>query len=237
MKALGRITAPLLAAPLAAAAAATLAAGPAAAATTTVRAGTATGAPYSGNWQVSTVGPLEFSVVFLGVTVTGTCDGAELRGTVESTGAGALTSGSLGACETSNGLSSPPTDLGELPADSGRVAHDPVPGGRDGTLTIDGDLTFTLEGEFLGRVRTCHYGFRTGGEDGLSFDVYNRDNPNRPLPGVDDAQGEATGITLVKKPGSDFFCPSDGTGGGTAVARGETTPGSGVFDQKLYLTE
>ncbi|MEV5831176.1 hypothetical protein AB0L25_36980 [Spirillospora sp. NPDC052242] len=233
MKALGRITAPLVAA----SAAVTLAAGPAAAATTTVRAGTATGAPYSGAWQVSTVGPLEFSVVFLGVTVTGTCDGAELRGTVESAGAGALTSASIGACATSNGLSSPPTDLGELPANTGRVAHDPIPGGRDGTLTIDGDLTVSLRGEFLGRVRTCNYGFQTDGEDGLSFDVYNRDNPNRPLPGVDDAQGEATDITLVKKPGSDFLCPSDGTGTGTAVARGESAPGSGVFDQKLYLTE
>lgn len=233
MNALGRITAPLIAA----AAAATLAAGPAAAATTTVRADTATGAPYSGNWQVSTVGPLEFSVVFLGVTVTGTCDGAELVGTVESAGAGALTSASIGACETSNGLSSPPTDLGELPANTGQVAYDPVPGGRDGTLAINGDLTFSLEGEFLGRVRTCNYGFQTDGRDGLSFDVYNRDNPNRPLPDVDDAQGEASEITLVKKPGSDFFCPSNGTGSGTALARGETTPGSGAFDQKLYLTQ
>ncbi|OLT30055.1 hypothetical protein BJF79_39735 [Actinomadura sp. CNU-125] len=233
MKALGRITAPLIAA----AAAATLTAGVASAATTTIREDTAAGAPYSGAWQVSTVGPLEFSVVFLGVTVTGTCDGAELRGTVQSTGAGALTSASIGACETSNGLSSPATDLGELPANTGEVAYDPVAGGRDGTLSINGDLVFSLEGEFLGRVRTCNYGFQTGGEDGLSFDVYNRDNPNRPLPDVDDAQGAATDITLVKKPGSDFFCPSDGTGSGTAVARGESTPGSGVFDQKLYLTQ
>ncbi|MBE1536547.1 hypothetical protein [Actinomadura algeriensis] len=233
MKALGRITAPLIAA----AAAAALTAGVASAATTTIREDDATGTPYSGNWQVSTVGPLEFSVVFLGVTVTGSCDGAELRGTVESTGAGALTSASIGACETSNGLSSPPTDLGELPANTGEVAYDPIAGGRDGTLSINGDLTFTLQGEFLGRVRTCNYGFRTEGRDGLSFDVYNRDNPARPLPDVDDAQGEATAITLVKKPGSDFFCPANGTGSGTAIARGESTPGSGAFDQKLYLTQ
>ncbi|WP_018654165.1 hypothetical protein [Actinomadura flavalba] len=209
---------------------------PASAATTTVRQETATGAPYSGNWRVSTVGPLTFGVTFLGLRVTGTCDGATLEGTVTPAGAGDLTAATIGACRTSNGLSSPPTDLVDLPGNTGQVTYAPVRGGRDGTLAINGDLTFRLEGEFLGRVRTCVYGFRTGATDGLSFDLYNRDNPNRPLP-ADDAQGKATAITLVRLPGSDGLCPTNGTGAASAIARGETTPNTGTFDRKLYLTQ
>ncbi|MWK40192.1 hypothetical protein GEV43_43755 [Actinomadura sp. J1-007] len=164
------------------------------------------------------------------------CEGATLRGTLTSSGGGALTAASIGACRTSNGMSSPAITLENIPANTGQVTYAPVAGGRDGVLAIQGDLTFKLEGEFLGRVRTCYYGFRTGGADGLAFDIYNRDNPNRPLPD-DDAQGRIVNVTLVKLPGSDGLCASNGTGAGNAVARGETAPGSGVFDRKLYVTE
>ncbi|TDC76866.1 hypothetical protein [Actinomadura sp. 7K507] len=234
MKAPIRLAVPVVAA----SAALALTAGTASAATTTIREETATGAPYSGNWQVSTVGTLDFSVVFLGSEVTGSCESATLQGTVVSTGPGELTAASLGACETSNGLSSPPTDLdlSELPDKSGAVAYAPVQGGRDGTLSINGDLQFTIEGQILGFTVTCNYGFRSGDTPGLVFDVYNRDNPNRPLPDLDDAQGASDDITLVRQPGSSGLCPEDGTGSGAAIARGETTPGSGVFDRKLYLT-
>src|SRR5690606_11996510 len=101
----------LAASAVAAAAAVALMPGTASADTTPLREETAAGAPYSGNWQVSTVGPLVFSVDFLGSRVTGTCESATLQGTVESNGEGELTAASLGACETSNGFSSPPTDL------------------------------------------------------------------------------------------------------------------------------
>ncbi|MFB4309312.1 hypothetical protein [Actinomadura sp. GTD37] len=228
-----------LVAPLAAASAAlALTATGASAATTTIRQETATGAAYSGNWQVSTVGPLTFSVVYLGSTVTGSCESATLQGAVESTGAGELTAASIGACQTSNGLSSPATDLdlSQLPDRSGQIAYDPVAGGRDGVLSINGGLTFKLEGKILGIPITCNYGFQTGGTPGLSFDVYNRDNPNRPLAGQDDAQGKTDNITLVRQSGSSSLCPANGTGSGAGIARGETTPGSGVFDRKLYLT-
>lgn len=228
----------LAASAVAAAAAVALTPGTASADTTTLREETAAGAPYSGNWQVSTVGPLVFSVDFLGSRVTGTCESATLQGTVESNGEGELTAASLGACETSNGFSSPPTDLdlGEVPDRGGRVAYDPVEGGRDGVLTVDAGLQFTVEARVLGFTVTCHYGFRTGGAPGLALDVYNRDNANRPLPGHDDLQGASDDIALERLPGSSALCPSNGTGGGAAVARGESTPGSGVFDRKLYLT-
>ncbi|WP_168221388.1 hypothetical protein [Actinomadura sp. WMMA1423] len=228
-----------LAAPLTAAAAALALAVPAAsAATTTIREETATGAPYSGNWQVATVGALQFSVDYLGAKITGTCDSARLQGTVQSTGAGELTAASMGACRTSNGLSSPASDLdlSEMQDKSGQVAYDPVAGGRDGVLSINGGLRFKMEGKILGITVTCYYGFRTGSTDGLRFDVYNRDNPNRPLPAQDDAQGRSDDITLVRQSGSSALCPSNGKGSGSAIARGESTPGSGVFDRKLYLT-
>ncbi|MFD0690982.1 hypothetical protein [Actinomadura fibrosa] len=237
MKAPATLTTALTATTAAACAALALTAPAASAATTTVRQETATGAPYSGNWQVSTVGTLDFAITFLGIRVTGTCDGANLKGTVQSTGPGALTAASIGACRTSNGFSSPATDLdlSTVPDKSGAVTYAPVAGGRDGVLTINGALRFKIEGEFLGSVRTCWYKFRTGTTDGLAFDVYNRDNPNRPLPN-DDAQGKSSNITLVRDTGSDLLCPSNGTGSGAAIARGESTPGSGVFDRKLYLT-
>ncbi|MEU9022886.1 hypothetical protein [Actinomadura sp. NPDC048394] len=226
------------AAPAAAACAAlALAAGPAAAATTTIRQDTATGAPYAGNWQISTVGTLNFSTTFLGMNVTGTCDSARMQGTTTSAGAGELTAASIGACHTSNGFSSPATDLdlGGVSDRSGQIAYDPVQGGRDGVIAIGGDLRITLKGQVLGLTVTCVYGFRTGGADGLTFDVYNRDNPNRPLPD-DDLQGKSDAIQLVRESGSSGLCPSSGTGSGAAVGRGESTAGSGVFDRKLYLT-
>jgi hypothetical protein len=228
-----------LAVPLAAATAAlALTATGASAASTTVRADNATGAPYSGNWQVTTVGALTFSVDYLGSKITGSCDGATLQGTVESTGAGELTAASIGACQTSNGLSSPATDLdlSELPDKSGQITYDPVAGGRDGVLAINGGLNFKLQGQILGITVTCYYGFQTAGAPGLSLDVYNRDNPNRPLADQDDAQGKSDDIKLVRQSGSSFLCPSNGTGSGAGIARGETAPGSGVFDGKLYLT-
>ncbi|NVI88503.1 hypothetical protein [Actinomadura sp. BRA 177] len=227
------------AAPLAAAAAVlAMTATGASAATTTLHQETATGAPYSGNWQVSTVGTLDFSVDYLGAKVTGSCDSATLQGTVVSTGAGELTAASIGACRTSNGLSSPATDLdlGDVTDRGGSVAYDPVAGGRDGVLAINGGLRFKMEGKIFGITVTCYYGFQTGDTPGLRFDVYNRDNPNRPLPDQDDAQGRADDITLVRQSGSSFLCPSNGTGSGAAIARGESEPGSGVFDRKLYLT-
>ncbi|WP_396450161.1 hypothetical protein [Actinomadura sp.] len=227
------------AAPLAAATAVlALTASGASAATTTVREDTAAGAPYSGNWQVTTVGAIDFSADFLGAKVTGSCDGATLEGTVESTGAGELTAASIGACRTSNGLSSPATDLdlSEIPDRGGQVVYDPVAGGRDGVLAINGGLRFKIEGKIFGITITCWYGFQTGSTPGLRLDVYNRDNPNRPLPDADDAQGGSDDIMLVRQSGSSGLCPSNGTGSGAGIARGESTPGSGVFDRKLYLT-
>ncbi|MBO2458515.1 hypothetical protein [Actinomadura violacea] len=227
-----------IAAPAAAACAAlALAAGPASAATTTIRQDTATGAPYAGNWQISTVGTLNFSTSFLGMNVTGTCDSARMQGTTTTAGAGELTAASIGACHTSNGFSSPATDLdlGGVSDRSGQIAYAPVQGGRDGVITIGGDLRITLKGQVLGLTVTCIYGFRTGGSDGLAFDVYNRDNPNRPLP-ADDLQGKSDAIQLVRETGSSGLCPSSGTGSGAAIGRGESTAGSGVFDRKLYLT-
>ena len=158
-------------------------------------------------------------------------------GFATSAGAGELTAASIGACHTSNGFSSPATalDLGGVSDRSGQISYDPVQGGRDGVIAIGGDLRITLKGQVLGLTVTGIYGFRTGGADGLTFDVYNRDNPNRPLPD-DDLQGKSDAIQLVRESGSSSVCPSSGTGSGAAIGRGESTPGSGVFDRKLYLT-
>ncbi|GAA2600026.1 hypothetical protein SMC26_19640 [Actinomadura fulvescens] len=213
-----------------------LAAVPASAATTTIHRDNAAGAPYAGNWQISTIGPLKFSIVFLGATITATCEDAKLNGAVTSTGTGTLANGSVGACTASNGQTSPAITFDNLQGVGGQVTHAPVQGGRDGILAVTGNLNFKLEGEFLGRVRTCYYGFRTGNSEGASFDIYNGDNPRRPVPSSNDVQGTLANITLVKLPGSDWLCGSNGTGSGQAVARGETVAGSGVFDQRLYVT-
>ncbi|HEX2314555.1 MAG TPA: hypothetical protein VHJ17_12510 [Thermomonospora sp.] len=223
--------------PVAAACALTaLTALPASAATTTVRKDTATGAPYSGNWRITTVGPLNFSTVILGQQVTAVCDDAQLTGTVTSTGAGELTGASVGECTTSGGISAGGITFGELPEIQGQVTYAPVPGGRDGTLDFAEGITIKLEGVFLGVKRTCYYGLRGRDGGGLAFDIFNRDNPNRPLPGLDDAQGTMVDATAYKLPGSALICPNTGTGSGRGIARGETVPGSGVFDQKLYVT-
>ncbi|MEU5881382.1 hypothetical protein [Spirillospora sp. NPDC047279] len=220
----------------AALAATALAAVPASAATTTLHRDDAAGAPYSGDWQISTVGPLNFSIAFLGATVTANCEYAKLTGTVTGTGAGTLGTGEVGPCTASNGGTSPAITFENLQGVGGQVSHAPVAGGRDGTLAVTGNLNFKLEGEFLGRVRTCYYGFRTGNSTGATFDLFNGDNAQRPVPSSNDLQGTLANIRLVKQPGSDWLCGDNGSGSGQAVARGETTAGSGVFDQRLYLT-
>ncbi|GAA3964980.1 hypothetical protein GCM10023085_54400 [Actinomadura viridis] len=218
---------------VAAGAALTLTAGSATAATTTVRRDTATGAAYSGNWRITNIGNLTFTATVLGINITASCPQVTLTGTVQSAGTGTLNQATVGACSSSAG--SAQVAFEGLPYTQGQVTYAPVAGGRDGTLSIsDPGLRIKVVMNILG-TQTCYYGFgSTVGS--LTFNVYNRDNPNRPVPSVDDAQGSLNNARLDRLTGSSSLCPTTGTGNGNATARGETTAGSGVFDQKLYIT-
>ncbi len=76
---------------------------------------------------------------------------------------------------------------------------------------------------------TCEFG------GNLTANGYNGDNASRPDTSSSDAQ---VGVqnAQVSKTGGSFLCPGTATVSATYALRGETTAGSGTYDQALYIT-
>jgi hypothetical protein len=217
---------------LVAAAALALVAPSASAATTTIRAGGATGAPYSGNVQVSLLGPASVTTVF----GTGSCNQGSVSASVQSNG----TNLSISAASFTNdpgpdcpvpGTSSSVTVTSEnLPWGGGNVTYAPVAGGRDATITLSVAKVkaVTHNVPILGTI-TCYYGGT------VTASGYNPTNPSRPDTSVTAAQGKIDAATLNKiNSGSSIYCPGTAsiTGNFEMVGQGS----SGAFDQTLYVT-
>lgn len=211
------------------AAVAVLAAGvsPAAAATTTIRAGSAAAAPYAGNVQASLLGVATVSTSI----GSGSCDESTMTGSVNSDGTGlAIAAASFsgangGPC---SGTTSSTITAQNLPWTGGAVAHDPNgTRGRDASVTI---ANFRVQAvvDLFGGI-TCVFGGT------LTADGFNGDNPNRPDTSNGQAQVGVAGATVSKQGGS-FLCPSTATVTATYELLGESTPGSGTYDQPLYVT-
>ncbi|TNY35957.1 hypothetical protein [Thermomonospora catenispora] len=232
MKALTRLAVPVLAA----ATALGLTATGASAAAVTIRRDGPTGAPYSGAFRFDNLAPLSLRTSILGINVTAQCDTVTLEGTLVSDGSSvSLNSAVVDDCSSSIGGSAEVT-FENLPYDQATVEYAPVSGGRDGTLTFtDSRLRIRADISVLGISATCYYGLGSS-ITSLTFDLFNPDNPDRPSPTVDEAQGAVDNASLTRLSGSSSICPTTGTASVHGEIKGETTAGSGVFDQTLYAT-
>ncbi|MDL4818027.1 hypothetical protein [Actinomadura opuntiae] len=207
------------------AALAVLAAGvaPASAATTTIRKGSATAAPYAGNVRASLLGTATVSTSI----GSGSCSQSTMTGSINSDGTGL----SIGSADFSNctGTASVAITAQKLPWTGGTVVYDSGhSGNRDAAVTI---ANFSVKAvvDLFGGI-TCVFG------GNLTANGYNPDNPNRPVTSNAQAQVGVNNATVNKQSGSSFLCPSTATVSATYQLQGETTAGSGTYDQTLYVT-
>jgi hypothetical protein len=211
------------------AALAVLAAGvaPAYAAGTTIRQGSATAGAYSGNVQASLLGTATVSTSI----GSGSCSESTMTGSINSDGSGlAISSASFsgeGGGDCSGSVSST-IETQNLPWTGGDVTYDSGhANGRDASVTIR-NFSVKATVNILGGI-TCEFG------GNLTASGYNGDNASRPDTGSSDAQ---VGVqnAQVSKTGGSFFCPGTATVSATYALRGETSAGSGTYDQPLYVT-
>lgn len=211
------------------AALAVLAAGvaPAYAAGTTIRKGSASAAAYSGNVQASLLGTATVSTSI----GSGSCSQSTMTGAINSDGSGlTITSASFsgdngGPC---SGSSSSTIETQNLPWTGGNVTYDAGhTGGRDATVTIS-NFSVKATVDIFGGI-SCQYGGT------LTANGYNGDNASRPVAGSSEAQ---VGVqnAQVSKTGGSFLCPGTATVSATYALKGETTAGSGTYNQSLYVT-
>jgi hypothetical protein len=201
----------------------------ASAATTTIRRGTATGAAYSGNVQASLLGTATVSSSI----GSGSCSQSTMLGTVASNGT-ALNIGSAtftgaggGAC---SGSVSSTITAQNLPWSGGNVTFTSAAtsGVPNASITIANFRVKAVVNIFGGI--TCIFG------GNLTANGYNPDNTSRPDAAAE-AQANVNGATVNKiSSGSSFLCPSTATVTATYALKGETTAGSGVYNQTLYIT-
>jgi hypothetical protein len=194
-----------------------LAAPPASAATTTVN---GTSSPYSGSIQATLVSPTADVTTSLG---GGSCTASQLSGTVQSDG----TALNLGGA-TFTGCDTAVVVAQNLPWNNGNITYAPVEGGRDGTLTIAGFRVQATVTSWFGTI-TCAYG------GNITANFFNPANAARPYPAVTEAQAALSGAS-VSKTGGSFLCPGSATVTAAYQVLGETTAGSGTFDQSLNVT-
>jgi hypothetical protein len=211
-------------------AALTMVASTASAATTTIRRGTAAAAAYSGNIQASLLGNATVSSSI----GSGSCSQSTMLGSVQSNGtslsisSATFTGAGGGSC---SGSVSSTITAQNLPWSGGNVTFTSAAtsGGPNGTVTISNFRVKAVVNIFGGI--TCIFG------GNLTANAYNPDNTSRPDTSVSEAQAYVNGATVTKvSSGSSFLCPSTATVTANYKLQGETTAGSGVYNQTLYIT-
>lgn len=202
----------------------------ASAATTTVRRDTAAGAAYSGNVRASLLG----TATITSSLGTSTCTASTLTGSVNSDGTAlAISSASFtgtgtgGACA---GGANPVITAQGLPWTGGSAVFDAThAGNRDAVITI---ANFQVRARITVLIFNvdCFYG------GNLPTNGFNRDNPNRPVPTNNQAQVRANNATINRLANSNGLCPATAQLTANFQLLGETTAGSGTFNQALYIT-
>lgn len=198
-----------------------------AAAGTTIRKGSAAADAYSGNVQAALLGTATVSTSI----GDGSCSESTMLGSINSDGSGLSISSATfsgdngGPCA---GSTSATIETQNLPWTGGNVTFDAGhTGGRDATVTI-ANFSVKATVDLFGGI-TCEFG------GNLTANGYNGDNPSRPDTGSGDAQ---VGVqnAQVSKTGGSFLCPGTASVTATYALKGETSAGSGAYDQPLYVT-
>ncbi|WP_286990381.1 hypothetical protein [Thermomonospora sp. CIF 1] len=156
------------------------------------------GTPYSGGVKAELLG----TATVTSSLGSATCNESVMNGTINSDGSNlTITSASFsnsgGNC---TGIISSAITTENLPWTGGNATYNPVAGGRDGTVTI---ANFRAKATLILGI-TCTYG------GNLTANAYNPNNPNRPVPGVNEAQVSVSGATINKVSGG-ILCPSSAT--------------------------
>ncbi|MFG1999669.1 hypothetical protein ACGFNU_11030 [Spirillospora sp. NPDC048911] len=204
-----------------------VAAPPASAVTTTVRKGSATADAYTGNVRASLLGEATVTTSI----GSGSCNQSTMTGSIGTGGANlSISSVSFntngGPCSGSVSSTITPQNL---PWTGGNVTWDSAhTGGRDATVLIS-NFKIKAVVDLLGGI-TCYFG------GNLTANGFNGDNPSRPVTSNDQAQVGVKDAVVNRQSGGNFFCPSTATVNATYQLQGETTPGSGTYDQPLYVT-
>jgi hypothetical protein len=212
---------------------------------TTIRQDSVMGEPYSGPTRASLAPGTALEANGTGPTgaVRISCDEVTLDGTTNSDGTrAALTGASLadssipdGACPDNTG-GKVRIGLYDAPY-PGAIIYAPVPDGRDAVSTAPGVRIQAVVTDASGATKTCYYG--GSGERGrVALDLYNRDNPNRPVPSLDELQGRPAAARLNLDPDrtSDPSCLPTAAVTAVFVVRGQAPDSPREFDQKLYIT-
>jgi hypothetical protein len=196
-------------------ASALLVAGAGAALATTISSG---GAPYNGDVTVTNIDATKLSGNSAFGTITSTCTNVALGATVASDGSGGtLNSVSLASC-TNNYGGTDTYSVSGLPASGATATYDSShTNDRDGYLSVAAnpnvDVRASLNLVNLGMSGVCHYALSAG----VTIDLFNNDNANRPAPANGHSQGALTGqqLQLASNPENAWWCPSVASGNGT----------------------
>ncbi|RJL20668.1 hypothetical protein [Bailinhaonella thermotolerans] len=209
------------------------------AAGTTIRRDNGSGPAYSGRWQATNIGNVTITGTSSAGTIVTTCSSVTLGGGINSDGTGgSIDNINIPTCPNNKGGTTvitaenlPYTHAGQT------VAYVGANPGINGKLTaVDPDVKVKAVMTMTGfPTQTCYYGFGSTVTQ-LEIDLYNRDNPSRPDPGQDESQAKIANDALDRLAGSTSLCPAKVYANGNAKLRGEKVAGSGVYDEKLYLT-
>lgn len=171
---------------------------------------------FAGNIQASLLGTATVTTS-LG---SGSCTSSTLTGTLAPGGGLSISAASFSAC---------PVTAQNLPWTSGSITGSTaVPGGRDGTATISG-FRVRATVDILGFTITCVYG------GNLTADAYNGDNPARPVGSSNEFQISLNNASASSQSGSNWLCPTSASVTAVYQILGESSPGSGVYDQTISL--
>ncbi|RMI47091.1 hypothetical protein EBO15_04150 [Actinomadura harenae] len=200
----------------------------ASAAGTGIHSGSATGPLFTGNVQASLLGTASVTTSLGG----GSCNQSTMTGSVNSDGTGVKITG---ASFTNNPGPSCPGGGGSvavsaqgLPWTGGNVTYDSAhTGGRDASMTIAG-FKVKAVASILGGI-TCYYG------GSVTANGFNADNASRPVTTVSQAEIQLNNVTVNVQSGGSFLCPSTATVSATYQLLGESSPGSGTYNQQLWV--
>ncbi|WP_106401144.1 hypothetical protein [Actinocorallia populi] len=174
---------------------------------------------YAGNIQASLLGTATVTTSLGG----GSCTSSTLNGALASGGGLSVSSAGFSSCSGAT------VTAQNLPWTGGNVtASTAVPGGRDGTATIAGFRVRAVV-TILGANVTCVYG------GNLTANAYNGTNAARPVPGNGQFQISLNNVSAAKQSGSNFLCPGTASVVATYEVKGESVPGSGVYNQSISL--
>lgn len=173
---------------------------------------------FVGNVQASLLGTASVTTS----AGSGSCASSTLSGILAPGGGLTILAASFSSCSGAT------VSAEALPWANGNITHTTaIPGGRDGTATINGFRVRAVV-SVLGINFTCTYG------GSLTADAYNGDNPARPVGSNDEFQIALNNASASRVSGG-FPCPSTASVTATYQILGESSPGSGVYNQTISL--